>query len=51
MGLDFSIDWEITDSIRSGVSYEYVKATFEEGNYAGSRVPLVKAYLGYTSNL
>ena len=41
MGLDFSIDWEITDSIRSGVSYEYVKATFEEGNYAGSRVPLV----------
>ena len=41
MGLDFSIDWEMTDSIRSGVSYEYVKATFEEGNYAGSRVPLV----------
>ena len=41
MGLDFSIDWEITDSIRSGISYEYVKATFEEGNYAGSRVPLV----------
>ena len=41
IGLDLSLDWEITESIRSGVSYEYVKATFEEGNYDGSRVPLV----------
>jgi iron complex outermembrane receptor protein len=41
LGFDLSMDWEITESIRSGVSYEYVNATFEEGNYAGSKVPLV----------
>ena len=41
IGLDFSIDLEFTEWIRSAVSYEYVKATFEDGNYAGSRVPLV----------
>ena len=41
LGLDLSMDWDMTDSIRSGVSYEYVKATFEEGNYSGSKVPLV----------
>ena len=41
LGLDLSMDWQMTGSIRSGVSYEYVKATFEEGNYSGSKVPLV----------
>lgn len=46
LGLDFSLDWQVSESIRSGLSYEYVRATFEEGtysglNYAGSRVPLV----------
>ncbi|MBT3667964.1 MAG: TonB-dependent receptor [Opitutae bacterium] len=46
VGLDLSMDWQISESIRSGVSYEYVRATFEEdnypgGNYSGSRVPLV----------
>ena len=41
IGLDFSIDWEMAEWIRSAVKYEYVKATFEEGNYVGSRVPLV----------
>ena len=52
MGLDFSIDWEISDSIRSGVSYEYVKATFEETIMRGQEyLWFQKAYLGYTSNL
>ena len=46
LGIDFSLDWQVSESIRSGLSYEYVRATFEEGtysglNYAGSRVPLV----------
>ena len=46
VGLDFSLEWQITESILSGLSYEYVKATFEDGtsstlNYSGSRVPLV----------
>ena len=46
IGLDFSLEWQITESILSGLSYEYVKATFEDGtsstlNYSGSRVPLV----------
>jgi len=46
LGLDFSLDWQITQSILSGLSYEYVKATFEAGNYSGanyegSRIPLV----------
>ena len=46
VGLDLSVNWKISKSIRSGLSYEYVKATFEDGtysggNYAGSRVPLV----------
>jgi outer membrane cobalamin receptor len=46
IGLDFSLDWQMTDSMRSGLSYEYVRATFEDGaysglNYSGSRVPLV----------
>ena len=46
VGLDLSLDWQISESIRSGVSYEYVRATFEEGNYpggsySGSKVPLV----------
>ena len=45
-GIDFSLDWQITETIRSGLNYEYVRATFEDGtysglNYAGSRVPLV----------
>jgi iron complex outermembrane receptor protein len=46
IGLDLSLDWQISESISSGVSYEYVRATFEEGNYpggsySGSKVPLV----------
>jgi iron complex outermembrane receptor protein len=41
LGVDLSIDWEMTESMRLGTGYEYVKATFEEGNYLGSRVPLV----------
>jgi outer membrane receptor protein involved in Fe transport len=46
VGLDFSLECQITESILSGLSYEYVKATFEDGtsstlNYSGSRVPLV----------
>ena len=46
IGLDFSLDWQMTESICSGLSYEYVRATFEDGaysglNYSGSRVPLV----------
>ena len=46
VGLDLSVNWQVSESIRSGLSYEYVKATFEAGNYsggnyAGSRVPLV----------
>ena len=46
LGIDFSLDWQVSESIRSGLSYEYVNATFEAGNYSGgnyegSRVPLV----------
>jgi iron complex outermembrane receptor protein len=46
IGLDLSLDWQISESILSGISYEYVRATFEEGNYpggsySGSKVPLV----------
>ena len=46
VGLDISLDWQMTKSIRTGLSYEYVRATFEDGtysgsNYSGSRVPLV----------
>ena len=46
VGFDFSLDWQMTQSIVSGVSYEYVRATFEDGtssalDYSGSRVPLV----------
>ena len=46
VGIDFSLDWQVTELVRSGVSYEYVRATFEAGNYSGgnylgSRVPLV----------
>ena len=45
-GIDFSLDWQMTETVRSGLSYEYVRATFEDGtysglNYSGSRVPLV----------
>ena len=31
----------LTKSMRFGASYEYVRATIEEGTFAGSRVPLV----------
>jgi outer membrane receptor protein involved in Fe transport len=46
VGLDFSLEWQIIESILSGLSYEYVRATFEDGtssalDYSGSRVPLV----------
>jgi outer membrane cobalamin receptor len=46
VGLDLSLDWQMTKSIHTGLSYEYVRATFEDGtysgsNYSGSRVPLV----------
>jgi outer membrane receptor protein involved in Fe transport len=46
VGIDFSLDWQVTELVCSGVSYEYVRATFEAGNYSGgnylgSRVPLV----------
>jgi iron complex outermembrane receptor protein len=46
VGFDLSVNWQVSESIRSGLSYEYVKATFEAGNYSGgnyegSRVPLV----------
>ena len=46
LGIDFSLDWQMTETVRSGLSYEYVRATFEDGtysglDYSGSRVPLV----------
>ena len=46
VGLDLLLDWQMTKSIHTGLSYEYVRATFEDGtysgsNYSGSRVPLV----------
>ena len=46
VGIDFSLDWQVTELVRSGVSYEYVRARFEAGNYSGgnylgSKVPLV----------
>ena len=46
VGFDLSVNWQVSESIHSGLSYEYVKATFEAGNYSGgnyegSRVPLV----------
>ena len=46
VGLDLFVNWQISESIRSGLSYEYIKASFEAGsysggNYAGSRIPLV----------
>jgi iron complex outermembrane receptor protein len=46
VGLDLSLDWQMTQSILSGISYEYVRATFNDGtssalDYSGSRVPLV----------
>jgi iron complex outermembrane receptor protein len=45
-GLDLSLDWQLTHSILSGISYEYVRATFKDGtssvlDYSGSKVPLV----------
>ena len=41
LGFDLSLEWQLTKSMRSGASYEYVRATIEEGTFAGSRVPLV----------
>lgn len=41
LGFDLSIDWQMTDKILSGLSYEYVRATLEKGVYSGSKVPLV----------
>jgi iron complex outermembrane receptor protein len=41
LGFDLSIDWQMTDEILSGLSYEYVRATLEKGVYSGSKVPLV----------
>lgn len=41
VGFDLSMEWELTKSMRFGASYEYVRATIEEGTFAGSKVPLV----------
>ena len=41
LGLDLSMDWQMTESLRSGLSYEYVNAQFEEGDYSDLKVPLV----------
>ena len=29
VGLDLFVNWQISESIRSGLSYEYIKASFE----------------------
>lgn len=41
IGLDFSAEWQIAEMIRSGVKYEYARATIEEGTFSGAKVPLV----------
>ena len=39
LGLDLSMDWDITDSIRSGVSYEYVKARSKKATIQDQKFP------------
>ena len=41
LGFDFSLSWELADYASTGVSYEYVHAEIENGNYQDSKVPLV----------
>ena len=35
------MNWQISQIFRSGLSYEYIRAKFDEGDYEGSKVPLV----------
>lgn len=41
LGLDFTLQWQVSDAIESGLRYEYVRAELDGGSYDGSKVPLV----------
>ena len=41
IGFDATTHWQINEMVCSGINYEYVRATFEEGTNAGQKVPLV----------
>ena len=44
-GLDLSVNWQMSESIGSGLSYEYVRAEFEEGDYSDRKyLWFLKAY-------
>jgi outer membrane receptor protein involved in Fe transport len=45
IGFDFSLSWELADYASTGVSYEYVNAEIENGNYQDSKIPLVSESL------
>ena len=41
LGLDLSLIWQLADYASTGVSYEFVRAEIEEGNFKNSKIPLV----------
>ncbi|MDA0906460.1 MAG: TonB-dependent receptor [Verrucomicrobia bacterium] len=41
VGLDLQVNWDINEFMLGGLSYEYVRAKFDKGDYSGSHVPLV----------
>jgi len=41
VGLDFSLTWDITEMVSSGLTYGYVRSKISEGTFKNSRVPLV----------
>ena len=44
-GFELSLDWQMTEALRTGFQYEYVRATIEAEDFAGSKIPLVPEVL------
>ena len=45
LGLDLSTSWDLADFVKTGVSYQYIRAKIEKGEYQKSSVPLVAEHL------
>lgn len=45
LGFELSLDWQMTEALRTGFLYEYVRATIEAEDFAGSKIPLVPEVL------
>ena len=39
LGFELFLDWQMTEALRTGFLYEYVRTTIEAEDFAGSKIP------------